>query len=966
MVEKSIEWINNDGKITGKEIKQLKKLSKLPEDKLKEAIPNEQLKSLKNILEKEKKAYIDRVNHKYKYKSEKEKEKALKYVPWMIDTVLNKINNIWENIDSTNKTTTQQPLIKNNTEEKHKKETIEKINSSELFTYFDIPKDKWEELENKLNKYGLNLNIWKFLNWYKEYIENNLQWLKPEYKEKIKQSIWMKVLKLSTIIDERINFVDKQIEEWNYKKEDRKKEIQNQRWIINSKLQEDFSFVNNELLPSTMMLIKYKNKKTSMREETLYNLSDKIEETKKMLESNLLLDWTFDKTIWDAGWKPWEAGTNTWDIFDTSMTNATLTNKWIDWDLFKQKHITLPKWTSILNEQDEKIEAEAIKWYMIAVASQIAIEVWPAVAASVLPWVGTAFWALAWAVAWWTIDLADAFSDEEVLLKLVQKAWLVNPNYRMNKTWIDNILAGIWILPWATEAIKWAKVAKYLSKLPSEEVSSWIEKIQEIMISQATWKKVVKNWNEVINMKGQEKVYTKWSKVNEAIKNEQLKWLKPDLLELSTNEQVKFINKRLQELTLKIKKIPKAERHLIKKEIILLQNIHSNLTNWKDIFVWLNKEQIKFFNENYLWKIDIDEVKIKWDKAVNNPEYRKLDKKGEVSNFNEIIKNFDNLSKSEHTQKILSKHPNLKPIDGIEIDWQKILFSPIIKWWERDEVVWFAEVDWKLEARLFYKSNSDGWWRATPGQRIDGAYSKWKEWVKNYSYVTTTKLDNRLEDKLNNIKQNIQIKEDNLLESFRIIDEDWIIHPINSKKFKKEVKAFNDKWKLNVFIEKWKPWYWDKQFEWYEVNQIKNYIKSLDNKYPDWFIPDFSKWPIKTYESHHTIAWPINVDIFEWTLNWKKVEWHMARSVNNPNQIWISNIRPKDSKITSFWTDSEFINSWILTSKPFEYTDQLPKSFNWRQEIKKYYYDITDVLWELKPIREYKKYLATSNLKQAA
>ena len=43
------------------------------------------------------------------------------------------------------------------------------------------------------------------------------------------------------------------------------------------------------------MLIKYQNKKASMREESLYKVSDKLEETQKMLESKLLEDGTFDK-----------------------------------------------------------------------------------------------------------------------------------------------------------------------------------------------------------------------------------------------------------------------------------------------------------------------------------------------------------------------------------------------------------------------------------------------------------------------------------------------------------------------------------------------------------------------------------------------------------------------------------------------------------------------------------------------
>jgi len=58
------------------------------------------------------------------------------------------------------------------------------------------------------------------------------------------------VLEISNIIEERIAFVDEQIEKGHYKKEDREKEIQNQKWIINKELQENFSFLDNKLFPT--------------------------------------------------------------------------------------------------------------------------------------------------------------------------------------------------------------------------------------------------------------------------------------------------------------------------------------------------------------------------------------------------------------------------------------------------------------------------------------------------------------------------------------------------------------------------------------------------------------------------------------------------------------------------------------------------------------------------------------------
>jgi len=335
-----------------------------------------------------------------------------------------------------------------------------------------------------------------------------------------------------------------------------------------------------------------------------------------------------------------------------------------------------------------------------------------------------------------------------------------------------------------------------------------------------------------------------------------------------------------------------------------------------------------------------------------------------------LLESFDSLPKSPLAKNILAKYPELKPIDGLKIEWKQFLFSPVINW-PRPEVVWFVEINWKREPRLFYKSNSDGGWRATTGMRWDYAYSKGKESVDNYSYVTTTKLDPVLENKLNEISKKLNISWENL-PLFSI--GDWYNKaPFYKEQFWKEVKSFDDWWVLDVFRKKWRPWHWRIDFKTIDKDgnerplmlwEVKIHLKSLDDKYPDGFIPDFSKWPIKNYETHHTIAWPVKVDVFEWMLNGKKIEWHIAHSKNNPSQVWILNIRPKDSKITSFGTDSEFINSWVLTSKPFEYTSQLPISFNrqvknwkwdYRDVIKNYYYDITDVLPILRPIREYKE-----------
>jgi hypothetical protein len=71
-------------------------------------------------------------------------------------------------------------------------------------------------------------------------------------------------------------------------------------------------------------------------------------------------------------------------------------------------------------------------------------------------------------IVWAEIDLYDVFNTEETLLQIVQAAWLVDKNYKVKKTIVDNVLAALWLIPWGTQLIKWTKLAKYLENIDSK------------------------------------------------------------------------------------------------------------------------------------------------------------------------------------------------------------------------------------------------------------------------------------------------------------------------------------------------------------------------------------------------------------------------------------------------------------------------------------------------------------------
>ncbi|PID86441.1 hypothetical protein CSB08_00460 [Candidatus Gracilibacteria bacterium] len=315
------------------------------------------------------------------------------------------------------------------------------------------------------------------------------------------------------------------------------------------------------------------------------------------------------------------------------------------------------------------------------------------------------------------------------------------------------------------------------------------------------------------------------------------------------------------------------------------------------------------------------------------------------------LNDFNSFKKSKHSQYLLSVYPDLKPVDYIEFGGQKFFLSPIIKSGKYSQVVGFVEVDGKLESRLFYKSYSDGGWRSTPGQRFDMAYSKGED-IRGYSYTVTTKVVDALGVKIDSIEQKI---EGNILPYFGKVlkfAETDILHPINSDSMISEVKAYDDNGVLDRFSV-YKPGYLGRNLE--TVDDIILVIKQLNNKYPDGFIPDFNKRLIKnSYFINHTIAGKTKIEVFEGTLNGRKILWEMAQRIDRPQEVWISNIRLLDSKLSSFGVDSEFINCGILNNKPFEYATQLPFSFLPRENG---YVNITSILAYLEPIKRYKKYL---------
>ncbi|MDD2870446.1 MAG: hypothetical protein PHS49_00515 [Candidatus Gracilibacteria bacterium] len=302
--------------------------------------------------------------------------------------------------------------------------------------YFDIDNDSFNNLNSALSETGLDIN--ELLNGYKTYLETNLEGLSKESKDKIIKSISIKVMSLSAEIAE-IKSSSKNPEE-----------LKNNRWIINEKLLNELGFINKQLLPSIeakqkiesgiQIPDKYSDKFISKSGEytqgfmpTNANYVDvnyKIGELDELLKAPVNKNGDFDEGL-----------ISTQNILNTEnkQEKGLLTDLGVE-------ELDL----SLLNETDKKIEENAMLYFMAMIGVQIGVETLGGI-------IGT--------IAGGGVDLYDMVSKDEVLLKVLQSINLVPEEYKMDKTLLDNILAGIGIIPGATQIIKGGKLAKFMEKV---------------------------------------------------------------------------------------------------------------------------------------------------------------------------------------------------------------------------------------------------------------------------------------------------------------------------------------------------------------------------------------------------------------------------------------------------------------------------------------------------------------------
>ena len=525
------------------------------------------------------------------------------------------------------------------------KKTVEVTGTIDsISNYFNIEKSDLSKLTDQLKENWLNLDIVAYLTTYKKYIETNLVWLDDNILEKIKKAIHLRILELSKIVDERIAWVDEQIEEWDYKEVDRIVEIQNQRWIINSKLNDLFTEVNNEILPSAVILAKQidlKPLKKTLSTPSWIWMNHKMFEIEEMFEAELTDDWEFNKT-W-ASLELIDASANYWSVLDSSDEDHKA--------FMDENKIPGIEGASLLKDKNDiNIERNASFTFYALLLLQVWAEFTPI-----------------WWTAWAWIDAADMFTDEDVLLKTARAMPWVDSNYRMEKVWYDNVLAGVWLIPGATVLTKWDKLYTFFKKMWPNDKTLFMEMINNAGEKMWIWKEYLKIIKEKVLWIKFNKKPKAWNNINIFDVEADAK-IKLDKLNLENPNDLFFIRKTVNWkfevfTTLKSDKLePILEngklsgyvfKHTFKKDKITVSaKLDENGkfveiidANWKT--PWVIK-----------WQITREMKKIKWEEKIVNSN--KVDKSG--------IRNFldDRYEKNRFRWMILKK---------LEKDWKITLTS---------------------------------------------------------------------------------------------------------------------------------------------------------------------------------------------------------------------------------------------------------------------------------------------------
>lgn len=403
------------------------------------------------------------------------------------------------------------------------KEQVQNLGQNTL-QFFRI--NNLNDVQKNLALSGLDFE--KLLSWYKNFIETDLQRLPPQYKEKIKTAIRIKLGKVNTEIE---NLKKEEMDRfWNLDK------FKENRWIISEIVEQNFKDISNKILPSAYFLTKYdKTKKYSNDQKK------KIEEINEMFNTRVSTDGDFYEWFFSTQ--------NTFDISNTDDSKF-LSNLGLDINKINN--------TELLNEKDKDIPNRVNIW---AIAF-LAFLLWSYLAPQ------------AWAVIniwyFWVDSIDSFFRDEKLDVTALKIIGVIPQDYRGNITIWDKITSVIWVIPavWLVWKLflKFSIIQKLITTTKERELFLQItaqiekffsehEKISKVAnVTTNVWKRML--WYEnkggdTFILEQAKKLKKSWDKINiDGVEVEKLdKWYKVVL------EWVPHESKNIRELWNVIKQV---------------------------------------------------------------------------------------------------------------------------------------------------------------------------------------------------------------------------------------------------------------------------------------------------------------------------------------------------------------------------------------------------------------------------
>lgn len=270
------------------------------------------------------------------------------------------------------------------------------------------------------------------------------------------------------------------------------------------------------------------------------------------------------------------------------------------------------------------------------------------------------------------------------------------------------------------------------------------------------------------------------------------------------------------------------------------------------------------------------------------------------------------------TQELLADE-ELEPKVGVRVDGKEFYLSGVTtsKSGIYKYIVGYVKTEGSsvVIPRLFYKSQSDGGWRATPGIESDGRISKGH--VDSHGgYVQLTKP-------AESIMQMLEFVEDHhmtgrTLGSNELIDYFGITRQSNEgvQSFEHEVTPhyLHDVESYYGLYESFSPG------TGYLTDPIEARSRIEHMQLPHDFEPDFTAPPIKRFTTNHSLAGKVGVSVYRTDFQGQPTDWHIVEDAGGG--VWLDKVVLDDGKVTSYGTAQNVELLGALSAKPFEYATQ--------------------------------------------